>query len=309
MTVGYTNPVNTRLLLAGRRIVIVTTDDNVPYSFTVKGEANSTEFTLNDSGLRETRFFTAGVNPGADLYLMGADYEMTGLSTGAQYFVRVKAENSAGVCPMISGCGESLLTTPSSEIPRGASDAPEAVIATVIDSTSVLVNWTTPYSVGPIVSYRVDAYTRSILASTNTASFFGDKAVQIFSTLSNVNTTGTFTIASGAYTKQLEGTVSGLNSFLLFNTTTDLSPDLEPGDTVLIDGFVYTIAPFQSPSPTQFFVTAKITASVVNTDVRNKKIMAMPKTYPISASASAKTVQAAIQAQSGFGQVHVERYE
>lgn len=287
--------------------MIVTTDDNVPYTFTVKGESNSTEFNLVNSGLRETRFFSGSVNSGADLYLMGADYEMTGLSTGAQYFVRVKAENSAGVCPMISGCGESLLTTPSSAIPRGVSDAPEAIVATVIDSTSVLVNWTAPYSVGLIVSYRVDAYTSSILASTVTASFFGDKAVQIFSTLSTVNTTGTFTLAYGAYSKQLEGTVTGLNSFLVFNTTADLSPYLEPGDTILVDGFVYTIAPFQLPSPTQIFVTAKITASILNTDVRNKIIMVMPKTYPISATASATTVEAAIHAQPGFGQVHVER--
>lgn len=308
VTVTYTGTGdNARQLQAGARIVIVTTDDNVPYSFTVGGESNSGQFTLRDSGMRETTFTSPSPIPNADLYLMGIDYEIPGLSTGSQYFVRVKAENAAGVCPMIAGCGVSMLTNPSSAIPRGASDPPEAVTATTVDSASVQVNWTAPYSVGPIVSYRVDAYTRSVLASTNTASFFGDQEVQIFSTSPNSNTTGTFTLAYGAYTKQLEGTVSGLNSFLVFDTTTDLTPYLEPGDTILVDGYVYTIAAFQYPSPTQIFVMEKITASILNTDVKNKIIMVKPKTYPISASATAEAVEAAIQTEGSFGQVHVER--
>jgi hypothetical protein len=302
-----------RQLQAGVRVAIVTTDDYLPYTFTVGDtQSNATQFVLRDIGLRETTF--GPTTDLADLYLLGADYEIAGLSTGSQYHVRVKAENSAGACDpsmkFIADCGAHIATTPATTIVRGTSDVPEGVIATVTSSTGVQVNWTEPFSIGDsIVSYRVDAFTRSALASTVAASpsFFGDKEVQEISTYSAANTTGTFTIAFGSYDRQLPGTVTGLNAEYTFNTTEDLTPYLEPGDIIFVDEHYYTVALYEYPLPNQVVVDEKITASVANGDVSGKTVMVLPKTNPVGSHASAVAVQAAINAQMSFGQVHVER--
>ena len=221
---------NARQLQTGARIVIVTTDDNVPYTFTVgDSQANATVFTLMDTGRRVTRFNSTSSL--ADVYLLGADYEISGLATGSQYFVRVKAENSAGVCDpsmaFINDCGTFTRTSPASAIPRGVSEAPSAVLATVVDATSIQVSWTAPASIGDsIVSYRVDAFTSSVKASTASSSFFGDQEIQVISV--PVNTTGTFTLSYGSYDKQLPGTVDGGDAMYTFYTSEDLSVYLEP---------------------------------------------------------------------------------
>ena len=136
------------------------------------------------AGLRENIFYA--LSPVtlalADLYVMGADYEMNGLASGLNYFVRVKAENAAGACAssmqFIPDCGAFIPTSPSAIVPRGAPAAPVALVASVLDVQSVRVNWTAPASIGAIVSYRVDAYTKSVKATAAESSFYGDNEVQ-----------------------------------------------------------------------------------------------------------------------------------
>ena len=114
---------------------------------------------------------------------MGADYEMNGLASGLNYFVRVKAENAAGACAssmqFIPDCGAFIPTSPSAIVPRGAPAAPVALVASVLDVQSVRVNWTAPASIGAIVSYRVDAYTKSVKATAAESSFYGDNEVHM----------------------------------------------------------------------------------------------------------------------------------
>ena len=73
----------------------------------------------------------------ADLYVMGADYEIKGLASGLNYFVRVKAENAAGACAssmqFIPDCGAFIPTSPSAIVPRGAPAAPASLVASVLD--------------------------------------------------------------------------------------------------------------------------------------------------------------------------------
>ena len=161
-TIIYTGNSNTVLMLrAGVRVVVVTTDDHLPSTFEVADvQATTTSFTVQSAGLREYVFnaLSHGL-PFADLYVMGADYEMKGLASGLNYFVRVKAENAAGACAssmqFIDDCGAFIPTSPSAIVPRGAPAAPVSLVASVLDAQTVRVNWTAPASIGAIVSYRI----------------------------------------------------------------------------------------------------------------------------------------------------------
>jgi len=92
VTVDYTGSADTvRQLQTGARVVIVTTDDHLPYSFVVAdASASTTSFRLASPGLREYTFAAASASANASVYLMGADYEITGLTPGLNYFARVK---------------------------------------------------------------------------------------------------------------------------------------------------------------------------------------------------------------------------
>ena len=311
VTVTYNGTENTaRQLTTGSRIVITTADDMVSYTFTVgDSRANSSAFTLMDHGIRQTRFNSSTLL--GDLYLLGADYEIEGLNSGLQYYVRVKAENALGVCDpymsVITDCGAFTLTSPPSAIPKGVSDAPTDVSAVVVGANSVMVTWATPHSIGDIASYRVDVFRSSRKASSASYSFFGDAEIQTISTPHNTSTTGTFTVAYSAYVLQLPGTVSGVSGEHVLYTSEDLSPYLLPGDTFLVDRTEYTVASYNYPSPSQIAVIELVQASTLDADVADAIIMVYPKTYPVAANCTAVTLQAAMTAQTGFGQVHVER--
>ena len=195
VTVTYTGTLNNqRQLRAGARVVIVTTDDSLPYTFTVADSASSqTTFRVQSPGLREYIFNADSERLlKANLYLLGADYEIPSLTSGLNYFVRVKAENVAGVCDdsmlFIADCGAFTPTSPSAIVPRGAPTA-VTVAASVMDVRTARVNWTLPVSIGTVVAYRVEAYTKSVQASAAQSSFYGDQEVQVVST-ANAQVTG-----------------------------------------------------------------------------------------------------------------------
>ena len=76
----------------------------------------------------------------------------------------------------------------------------------------------------------------------------------------------------------------------------------------MVDGHVYTIAPFRYLNSTFVPVMERIIASTSTTaDVTQAVVMARPKTLPVAWNANAATLTQALQAQPGFGQVHVER--
>jgi hypothetical protein len=187
-----------RQLRAGARVVIVTTDDHLPYTFTVAdSQATTTSFRLQSTGLREYIFNAdSEILSKADLCLLGSDYEITHLSSGLNYFVRVKAENAAGVCDdsmlLIGDCGAFTPTSPSAIVPRGPPTA-VTVTASVLDAQTVRVNWTLPSSVGALVSYRVEAFTASEQATAAQSSFVGDMEVQVLST-ANAQVTGEWVV-------------------------------------------------------------------------------------------------------------------
>jgi hypothetical protein len=94
----------TRELITGERVTIITHDDyiSIPYSFIVTVK-NSTQghFGVMSNNHRETVFEQRDVNIGevkGDLLLMGAQYEIMGLTPGQVYHVRVSAVNSNGTC-------------------------------------------------------------------------------------------------------------------------------------------------------------------------------------------------------------------
>ena len=60
---------------------------------------------------------------------------------------------------LIADCGAFTATAPAAIVPRGP-PAAAAAVATVLDARTVRVNWTAPASVGAIVGYRVEAYTK-----------------------------------------------------------------------------------------------------------------------------------------------------
>ena len=59
--------------------------------------ATTTSFRLASPGLREYNFRAAPLAgaPYANLYLLGADYEISGLTPGLNYFARVKVSLSS----------------------------------------------------------------------------------------------------------------------------------------------------------------------------------------------------------------------
>jgi len=298
-----------RKLQTGYRVGIITSDDNVPYTFVIaNASASATSFIVRDAGWRELDF-SSGV--GVDLYLLGAEFEIEDLTPGIPYFVRVAAENNDGVCSndmhFIGECGSFIRTSPSSIIPREAPDVPTQVKATVVDATSVSVSWRQPLSTSPIESYRVDAFTRSSSATAAQSSFFGDLDVQMLSTVSSDVRWGTFTLAFDAFSVALPGTVNAFNRLRYFNTSEDLTSFLEPGDQIMVDGIVYTIAPASYFLPGSFFVLERIDGAGLNSDVIASKIYARPKTLPIPFNVPADKLTKMIQDQADFGQVKVER--
>jgi hypothetical protein len=245
VTISYQgSPDIVRQLQTGARIVIPTTDDGIPYEFIVGAVAATTaQFSVLNHGLREFVFSTS-TSP-ADLLLMGGEYEVDGLVVGGNYFVRVSASNSGGLCDsslaFSSSCGAFTATNPSSILLTQPPASPELVSAKVLDMSSVTLSWKEPNSVSQVIEYRVDAFTSSSSASQY-YSFFGDSEVQVISTaLSNV-TSGTFTIAFDKFDRILPGLFSARANSYSFNTTVDVSSYLDVGDQFMIGSNVYTVA-------------------------------------------------------------------
>jgi hypothetical protein len=309
------NANSVRQLQAGKRITVVTTDDAKPYTFTVKDEsATKNRIRVVDQGTRELVFnATSGNTPEAQLYMMGTQYEIVGLTEGQIYYVRVRAENTPGVCTgdamaYIDECGAYVATSPSSAMPEKAPDAPPSISTRVMSENSIEVSWLEPSSSSPVSSYRVDAYTKSSVSSAY-SSFFGDTEVQkVDSTASNV-TGGTFTLAYDSYDVELPGTVSGLNNDYEFTTTSDLASYLEPGDGIYVDGKAYTIAASSVSTAQKIFVNEPIQASNANADLINVAVHARPKTLPIPYDVTPLKLIEMLENTPSMGQVHVERFE
>jgi hypothetical protein len=178
---------------------------------------------------------------------MGAQYEIQDLVAGNKYFIRVAAENSAGLCdislPFNDECGAFIDISPSSILTRQFPDSPVNVAATVVVSEKqVEVSWIVPSSISRVTSYRVDAYMKSPSATSKYFSFFGDSEVQLISTAQSNVTAGTFTIAYDKFLIMLPGTMSAYSKNYVCNTSVDLSQYLEPGDQILVAGSIYTVA-------------------------------------------------------------------
>ncbi len=245
-----------RKLQTGARIGIITTDDNVPYTFVVaNATASMTTFTVESAGWRELIFTSLTPATNANMFLLGAQYEISSLDVGSNYFVRSSAVNSVGICHPDSNffveCGGYVSSLPQSLVVRGSPTAPTGLVTTVVDFQRIQIAWLAPETVGKLVSYRVDAFTQSSKASLF-SSFFGDSDVQLISSSNSPNLIGTFTVAFDNFTIQLPGFVNAFSKMRYFNTTADLTSFLEPGDQVLVAGSVYTVTRNSYISPFQF---------------------------------------------------------
>jgi hypothetical protein len=312
VTISYVGTSDTvRLLQTGVRVGIITSDDNVPYTFRVAdSSATTTSFVVENAGTRALIFNSTGLTA-PDLFLLGAQFEISDLSADMTYFVRVNAENTAGVCDdsamfAIEECGGFTATSPGSLNPHQSPSEPSGVSASATGVQSVAVSWLPAESVAPIVSYRVDAFTRSSQASVNQSSFFGDAEVQQLQTTS-LCTNGTFTLAYDSFGIALPGAVSGFYNLKKFNTTDDISSHLEPGDQIMVDGVIYTIAAYEYFDETGFTVLERIKGTGLNGDVVASKVWVRPKTLPIPYNIDAAKLTELIENQPYFGQVKIER--
>jgi hypothetical protein len=308
--VSYSGNIDSiRLLQTGTRVIILTTDDSIPYTFTV-GETSGTltYFALSDTALRQAPF-NSSVYGAADLYLLGAEFEVSGLTPGFQYFFRVSAENSIGICPpYIASCGSFVPTSPPSLVMNAFPEAPANMNASTASATSATVTWTRPLSIGSnIISYRVDAFTKSVAASANYFSFFGDSEIQKLSTSASNVTGGTFTVAFNAFTSLLPGSVSGSLQSYFFQTVIDLSSYLYPGDQIKVAGYTYTIASFKTRSESGFYVTTPVRGPAGTVGVVFAPLYARPTTVPIAYNVEATHLRDILERTPGFGQVWVDR--
>jgi len=310
VVVNYTGTSDiVRQLQSGARIVITTTDDNIPYSFVV-GESTptTTHFTLKSIGLRETVF--DGSTGYADLLLIGAQFEVKDLQPGGRYFFRVNAVNSEGICdsslPFSQTCGAFAFTSPSSLIIDEPPAKPERVAAVVISDDSVMISWSEPHSVSPIKLYRVDAFMASPVAS-DYYSFYGDNEVQIVSTGSSSVTSGTFTVAYGNFSQQLPGVFSAFVRSYSFNTSEDLTSLLEPGDQFMVAGRIYTVDSYHFITSSKIFVKEAILVPNSGSNLIGAVAFSRSKTQPIPFDIDPLKLEALIENQPVFGQVHVER--
>jgi len=293
----------TRKLLTGERIIIVTTDDNIPYQFVVAASSTSPYFIkLQSRGIRQTTFASANM---ADLLLSRSQYEITGLVNGTKYYVRVSAENSNGVCTndnvLLEGCGAFTNTSPSAVTMRQVLSSPLLSDAVLVNKTSVHLNWTHSSGAEAATAYRVDAFTRRSYALSQ--SFFDVSEVQLLS--SSQVTGGSFTISFDSFTQNL-GYASGFENDKCFNSSSDLTSLLEVGDQVFIDKKVYTVSS-KYFTPLQFCVEESIASSAFAKSVSNAPILVRPKTNPIQWDVSAQKLKAILQNTPQFGQVKVER--
>ena len=307
-TVLYNGTANdAQVLQTGRRVTIVTSDDNIPYTFTIsEGLATSSSFKLVSSALRQTNFngSTTGL---ADLLLLGAMFPISNLISGAQYYFRINAVNSIGKCPLsISNCGAYIASVPPSVEVAGTPAAPANFGAQVINSQTVSLFWTRPSSPGGYISaYRIDAYTKSAQATAN-FSFFGDTEIQMLSTASTMVTGGTFTVSFDSFSVLLPANVSAQLNGYFFNSSADLTPYLEPGDQVLVDGVIYTVASHKTRDYTGFFVTAMIKSQNLQ-NLALQPIYGRPRTVPLEFDVDPLLLQTILQSTPSFGQVWVDR--
>ena len=297
----------TRLLLPGVRISITTTDDQVPYTFTIgEGAGTPSSFTLLSAGSRLSTF-NSSANGAASLLLLGAEVGIQNLTVGSLYFFRVSAENSMGICPLyISNCGAFVPTVPPSLLMLETPSAPSILFTNVISSQSVQVGWSSPPSTGSIISYRVDAFTRASAASKY-FSFFGDNEIQSISTAATNVTGGTFTVSYDTFSVSLPGTVSAIYNDYFFSTSADLTPYVAPGDSVQVLGSIYTISAAELFTNTGFYVLERIQDANIGVNLAQISISARPRTVPIPFDADAAYLRNALQSAGGTGQVWVDR--
>ena len=308
LTVYYSgNATDAQLLQVGKRLAIVTTDDHVPYLFTVSdSHSTPSSFHVASSSLRHSNF-NGSFTGAADLLLLGTRFPISGLSTGSQYFFRLNAVNSIGKCPLfLADCGAFTMTVPPSLVVTGPPSAPVNLVAHVINAQSVWISWTRPEDVGSFISaYRLDAYTMSSQATAD-FSFFGDTEVQILSTANSLVTGGTFTVAFNSFSVLLPANVSAKVNSYFFSTTVDITPYIDPGDQVLIDGVTYTVDSHGINDNTGFFVTTLIKSSTLQ-NLMLQPVYSRPRTVPIDFDVSPVLLRSILQSTPGFGEVWVDR--
>lgn len=301
------NATAVQLLKTGVRIAVVTSDDDVPYAFTVSDASPTlTSIVVDGAGFRMSPFNASVYGP-SDLLLLGVQTEVSGLATGSRYFFRASAENTPGVCPhSIRSCGAFVDTFPSSVLMADAPAAPTSLTATVLSTHSASLRWNRPVSTSSVLSYRVDAFTKSA-AATASLSFFGDTEIQRISSVASAITGGTFTISLDAFTQELPLLVTGNINSKYFYTSADCTPYLNPLDKVRVLGRTYTVDTQKERNYTGFFVMERIRNNVGDVSIISAPAYVRPTTVPIAYDVDALHMRGILQSTPGFGQVWVDR--
>ncbi|GMH48108.1 hypothetical protein TL16_g00218 [Triparma laevis f. inornata] len=276
------------------------------YTFSI-ASATATTFTVDTGHLRKIKGWEIGAaamldeagGSKADLILMGAEYEITGLTAGTPYYVRVNAVNP-------SGTGPTIATVPSKATPRAAPTPPTSVTASVTGANSVDVAFS-PASIsgGSIESYKVEYFTRS-KSSSATGNFFGINEIQVLSVAraqNYYNEYGTYTLKLGNATVTLPYTAKAVTGQDYLETTNDFTPYVMRGDVIEINGVIYTISSTGNFHESQL----PLTANYAGISDEAAVIKAIPQTTNLAHDCEDYQLEAALENLDTVGDVDVKR--
>ena len=232
--------VNIQNMLSGHRVIsIYFSDDQVYFQFLVM-EASQSEIRVAPTHIRarslQAMTSIDGLVMGADIDLLGREYEIQGLSQGSTYFVRVSAQNGA------KGTGKNVNTIPFSATPRSTLQFAKPPELTVVNKNTLQVNLsgTIPYLSTDIISFKAERFTRNKKENLQGTPF----GIQHIVSLDSVGlglTGGTFFLTAGDFTLILPGEIEVKRGSDIVKTFDDLSPYLTHGDKLLINDALYAI--------------------------------------------------------------------
>jgi len=144
------------------------------------------------------------------------------------------------------GTGKSAATFPSHEMPHGFPLAPSILSVSVKDKHTLNVSWSSDASHNDpnIAAYKIEWFSKSDAASGHSFSFFGEQEVVEFSTSGLGLIGGTFQLFFGSLDTShgiLLDTVKAKNGRDYVETSVDLTPHLNRGESILIGTEQYSI--------------------------------------------------------------------
>ena len=298
------------LLIPQRKIMVNFVDDSKSYLFTILSATSST-INVENRHLRvlsASNMLDKDGGAGANLELMGATFVIelgnvgVGMPLRRSYYVRVSSINGE------IGTGKSVATFPSNVMPRGFPLAPSPVSVSVKDKHTLNVSWSSDASNNDpnIAAYKIEWFSKSDAASGHSFSFFGEQEVVEFSTSGLGLIGGTFQLYFGAldtFHGIVLDTVKAKNGRDYIETSVDLTPKLNRGESILIGTEQYSIHLTNPFTPTRL----PLASAYSGPDAETIPVFARPKSMPIAYDASAAELRNALERVPHVNHVDVRR--